>query len=153
MRSWAQVDSRHAWEDRFVNALKWLASALGRGYRSRRDGDDPATNLIADIRDKCLPLITFTLDDRMRWEDSYQLPEELFPHVLLLLGELVGTFAPNAASDLAALFSPVTGGTYKMGLAGWDPATRKITSTPVYTGSETVATGGAGTARARALAS
>lgn len=51
-----------------------------------------------------------------------------------------------AVSDLAALFSPVTGGTYKMGLAGWDPATRKITSTPVYTGSETVATGGTGTA-------
>jgi hypothetical protein len=49
-----------------------------------------------------------------------------------------------SVSDLAALFNPVTGGTYKMGLASWDRVTLKITSAPVYTPSQTVATGGLG---------
>jgi hypothetical protein len=42
-------------------------------------------------------------------------------------------------SDLAALFSPVSGGTYKMGIAGWDSVNKKITSSPTYTGSQTAA--------------
>jgi hypothetical protein len=42
-------------------------------------------------------------------------------------------------SDLAALFSPVNGATYKMGLAGWNSATSKITGSPTYTASQTVA--------------
>lgn len=50
-----------------------------------------------------------------------------------------------SVSDLAALFSPVTGATYKMGIASWDPATLKITSSPTYTTSQTVASGGSAT--------
>jgi hypothetical protein len=47
-----------------------------------------------------------------------------------------------SVSELAAIFTPVTGGTYKMGIADWDPTTSRITSTPVYTASRTVAVGG-----------
>jgi hypothetical protein len=47
-------------------------------------------------------------------------------------------------TDLASLFSPVSGGTYVMGIAGWDAANNKITSTPAYTTSQTVTTGGSG---------
>jgi len=49
-----------------------------------------------------------------------------------------------SVTDLASLFSPVTGGTYKMGIAGWDSVNHKITSTPTYTASQTVATGATG---------
>lgn len=55
--------------------------------------------------------------------------------------DVIGTIS---VSDLAALFVPVTGATYKMGIAGWDPVNRKITSTPTYTNPQTVVTGGAG---------
>ena len=49
---------------------------------------------------------------------------------------------PISVSDLASLFSPVAGATYKMGIAGWDPVNKKITSAPTYTASQTVPAGG-----------
>jgi len=92
-----RMTTRHNWERPFLNAYAWLGNQWGRCYARRRDEPGFKPSLGDTIVAEFLPLLTFTLSDRARWEDSYNLPEALVPLLLARLGELIAVFDPSGA--------------------------------------------------------
>lgn len=88
--------TREPWEQRFLDATKWLGATHGRLCRERRESVDLTVDVSAFLR-----MLTFTLKDRAMWSESYAIPESIVPFLLARLCEILGRFTPPLAATVS----------------------------------------------------
>lgn len=91
--------TRHVWEKRFWDAIEWVGHVAGRRHRQRRDNVSPDKRLVDEMTAELLPLVTFSLTERVSWEDSYDLPETILPQIYTWVAEIIVAFEPTSASE------------------------------------------------------
>ncbi|WP_164002027.1 serine protease [Pyxidicoccus caerfyrddinensis] len=96
-------NTRHPWEQRFINSVEWLGLTSGRRFRQKFDGTSSTGNLLSEITNNLLPLIRFSLSSRADWDDSYHLPESILPEILGRTAELISSFEPESAEAFVAI--------------------------------------------------
>ena len=97
------LKTRHAWEDRLLDALAWLGEANGRLYRSRAQRQSATGSFIVQLKRDLVALVSFPLAERAEWDDSYHLPERLLPEILEYAATIVTEHEPASAPEFADL--------------------------------------------------
>lgn len=97
--SWSEVG--------WLETLESLASALfwceGKARRACADSDKALQNEVSEcLRLRILPLLTFSLAERIRWENSYAIPEKVLPLLYEQLTELYVDCYPQELSSFIA---------------------------------------------------
>ncbi|BCE03459.1 AVAST type 1 anti-phage system protease Avs1b [Marinicellulosiphila megalodicopiae] len=84
------------WLDGIESILRIIAWCEGAGARLKNTSDDENLTLIwAELQNNVFSQLKFTLADRVQWEDSYAIPESVFPYIYQRLVSLVTEIFPT----------------------------------------------------------
>ncbi len=111
---------RHSWERRFLGAMRWMGCFSGEQHFRLARGET-LQNTLDSLQKKFLNSFCFTLADRVKWEDSYFIPEIAAQAIYGQAAQLIATFQPEAAKDFLDLVAAKTGvqfGVYSEGYTG-----------------------------------
>lgn len=89
------------WEYNFSNIIEFLGFITGKAHRQKSENQDfDITFLYELLQNDLLPILSFSLEERVQWERSYAIPEQIAPFIYEKITLFYIQFLPNKISDL-----------------------------------------------------
>lgn len=92
--------NKYKWKEYLNNLLQIISWCEGRAAHANALEDSHQSNLVLEfLNQKFLPNINFDLSERVSWDDSYAIPEDVMPILWERLGIIFTRYYPNQVSE------------------------------------------------------
>ena len=97
------------WEGGLLDCVKLIGFCFGKAWRLRAENKMDKIDNVLNQLSNILKGFRFTLQERSRWERSYAIPEQIFPHLYDKLTRFYMEFSPNKLEEFIILVLANTG--------------------------------------------